>query len=265
MATRQERVADAYREGRTAWPDVALDLLAFTARTAALTDDNLAAHGTDIFLAVGCLTNDASALRHFDEELSRVVPAARRYCADADEVNELLQRVRIHLLVPSDDAPARIAVYDGRASLAAWLSVVTTRMALYLARGKRNAIEIPSEWFDVVSNLPTGQPELELVRTRYAEVFNQAWRAAARELTPRQRALLGLCFVECASIDTIAATYAVHRVTVWRWLEQAKQQLLAGTRAQLLRTLPDNAPGTESLLDLVHSQLDLGLSEFRVG
>jgi len=72
--------------------------------------------------------------------------------------------------------------------------------------------------------------------------------------------MLRMCFVEGASVDHIATTYAVHRVTVWRWLEDAKARVLVGMRVRLGELLPASDPGTGSLLALIGSQLELGLS-----
>ncbi len=255
-------VLRAFERGRQAWPAVTLSAAQFEVRARSIDEARLDAHAAELYLCAACAVHDPVALRELDGLLKRALPLARRYCPDPAAEQELLQRTRIHLLVPVADAAPRITIYDGRAALATWLGVCVTRMALYLARTARNSPEIATEWFDVVASLPTGQPELEAVRARYATLFNAAWRRAATTLTSRQRALLAMCFAEGCSIETIAATYAVHRVTVWRWLEQAKEALLTRTRELLLSELPADAPGTQSLLDLVGSQLDLGLSAF---
>jgi RNA polymerase sigma-70 factor (ECF subfamily) len=258
-----DSIGHAFRAGQAAWPGVGLDLDRFAERVAACSGAGLAAHGADLYLCAACAQHDPVALRYFDAQLARALPAARRYCPDRTAEQELLQRTRIHLLVVADGAAApRVALYDGRASLATWIGVCLTRMALYMARSARNSPEIATpEWSDVVASLPTGQPELEAVRAHYAELFQRAWRTAAAELTSRPRTLLAMCFVEGCSIETIATTYAVHRVTIWRWLEQAKQALLDRTRELLAEALPADAPGTKSLLDLVRSQIDLVLSQ----
>lgn len=265
MPPLSDAIGQAFRAGRAAWPGVALELDRFSDRADAIPADRLAAHGADLYLCAACVAQDPAALRHFDTQLARALPAARRYCPDPAAEAEVLQRVRIHLLVSEGSAPPRIALYDGRAALPTWLGVCVTRMALYLARSVRNAPEVASDWCDVIAALPTGQPELEAVRARYAALFSDAWRRAADELTARQRALLRMCFVEGSSVETIAAVYAVHRVTVWRWLEQAKQALLDRTRELLAEALPADAPGTQSLLELIGSQLDLGLSQLDPG
>jgi RNA polymerase sigma-70 factor (ECF subfamily) len=251
--------------GRAAWPDVTFDRARLASALAELGDrvppDE---HLGDLALAIASSGNDAAALRHLDRILAQTAGAVRRYDASEAFLADVLQRVRIHLLVADGTTRPRIHLYDGRASLRVWLGVCAVRTALYVLRGARNAKEQAQgdeDWADTIAALPTGQAELEEVRAKYAEVFNRAWRAACAALPPRQRAVLKMCFVEDCPIDTIAATYAVHRVTVWRWLEDAKKRLLEGTRERLGAELSVGAPGTYSLLEMVRSQLDLGLSQ----
>lgn len=261
----------AYRAGLAAWPGVGLSRDAFSAHVRGLraaghplmTAATAAAHGADLFLTAACARGDAAALRFFDGILRSGSGVLARYGTDAAWIDDVLQRVRIHLLVADADSgrPPRIGVYDGRASLRAWLSVCTVRMGLYVLRERRGAREITGEWSERIAELPVGHPELEAVRARYADVFAAAWRSTCAELPARQRAVLRMCFAEGHSIESVAAAYAVHRVTVWRWLEEAKKRLLDGTRARLSAALPADAPGTRSLLELVGSQLELGLSQ----
>lgn len=216
---------------------------------------------TDSDLAAAAAQGDPAALAQIETLIAETAPSLRRYDGNDAFVSEVLQRLRISMLVADGDAPPRIARYDGRASLRAWLGVCAMRMGLYVLRTKRNAREIATEWSDELDAIPSAHPELEAVRTRYAETFGAAWREACAGLPARQRAVLRMCFVEGAAIETIAATYGVHRVTVWRWLEDAKQRLLDGTRARLDEQLTPDDPGTQSLLALVRSKLDLGLSQ----
>ncbi|MEP6860729.1 MAG: sigma-70 family RNA polymerase sigma factor [Deltaproteobacteria bacterium] len=218
-------------------------------------------HASDLYLALGCALGDPNALQLFDAGiLADAARVIRRYDSNHAFVTEVMQRIRIHLLVGEAGEPPRIARFDGRASLRAWVGTCAVRMALYVMRGTRNANEIAVEWPDVIAELPTGHAELDAVRARYADAFRTAWRDACNQLTPRHRTILRMCFVENASVEQIATTYAVHRVTVWRWLEDAKTRVLAQTRARLGELIPTTDPGTASLLSLIGSQLDLGLS-----
>jgi RNA polymerase sigma-70 factor (ECF subfamily) len=250
----------AYAAGRAAHPGVELIPARFAAAVAERGTHEAVAHAADLFLAIAAGEGDPAAQREVERLLAEAAPSLRRYDASETFVAEVLQRVRIHLFVATPEAAARLARYDGRASLRAWLGVCLTRMGLYLLRTARNAREVPTEWADELVAVACDQPELEAVRARYADIFAAAWRAACATLPVRQRSLLRMCIVEGCTVEHAAATYQVHRVTVWRWLEDAKQKLLDGTRAELGERLAPDDPGTQSLLELVRSQLDLGLS-----
>ena len=58
----------------------------------------------------------------------------------------------------------------------------------------------------------------------------------------------------------IGSIYRVHRATASRWLVRAREALLDGVRRSLMDQLGANAAEVESILVLVHSQLDLSLS-----
>jgi len=253
-----EAVVDGiWAKGVAVWPKLFVDK--YAAR-GLVTVAHVPLHAADLYLAIGCALGDPIALQLFEDGiLTDAARAIRRYDSSHAFGAEVMQRIRIHLLVADRDVP-RIGRYDGRASLRAWVGTCAVRMALYVMRGVRNAKEIAIEWPDVIAELPTGQIELEAVRLRYADAFRTAWRDACARLTPRHRTMLRMCFVEGASVDHIATTYAVHRVTVWRWLENAKARVLVGIRVRLGELLPASDPGTGSLLALIGSQLELGLS-----
>jgi RNA polymerase sigma-70 factor (ECF subfamily) len=252
---------EVWRRGQAVWPTLSVDPAAAQPLLAALPSPIVEAHAADLYLALGCALGSATALQLFDAAvLGDAARAIRRYGTGVDFVAEVIQRVRIQLLVADGGEPPRIARYDGRASLRAWVGTCAVRMALYVMRGTRNAREITVDWPDLIAELPLGHAELDAVRTRYAAVFRVAWREACLQLSPRHRTVMRMAFVEGVPVDQIAATYAVHRVTVWRWLEDAKARVLTETRVRLGEQLPASDPGLASLLDLIGSQLDLGLS-----
>jgi RNA polymerase sigma-70 factor len=251
-------IDEIWRRGRAAWPNLFVDKQIIRP---SLPDTPTAQHAEDRYLVIGCASGDPIALQILEDTV--LAPAARtirRYDANQAFVDEVLQRVRIHLLVADPGQRQRILGYDGRAALRAWVGTCAVRMALYLMRGTRNLRESPLDWPDVIADLPTGHAELDEVRAKFAAAFREAWRESCAELAARHRAILRMSFVEGASIQHIAATYAVNRVTVWRWLEDAKTTVLDATRRRLRARLSAGDPSAASLLDLIGSQFELGLS-----
>jgi len=257
-----DAVRAAWEAGRAAWPDVAVELDRFTAHVAATTPEALGRHGADLYLACACAGGDPRALRVFDDEI--LVPAARavRTIDDAPAFgDEVCQRLRASLMV-GDGGRARIVDYAGRGPLRAWVGVAAVRHALMIRRGQQRQREVSSDedWTGKLTQASTGNPELDLVKRQHAEAFGAALRDAAAALELRLRAVLRMHFVDGLSIDEIGAAYGVHRATAARWIQRARDDLFAGTRARLTERLALSPTEVDRITALVQSQLDVSLS-----
>jgi RNA polymerase sigma-70 factor (ECF subfamily) len=113
-------------------------------------------------------------------------------------------------------------------------------------------------WSDALVHVSAADPELELLRRRYAPAFTAALRDAVASLEARLRTVLRMSFVDAMTIDDIGATYGVHRATAARWIQRACDDVLAQTRRLLAERVDLSA--TE-IAALVHSQLELSLSQ----
>src|SRR5690606_10599806 len=65
--------------------------------------------------------------------------------------------------------------------------------------------------------------------------------------------------VDGLNIDEIGAIYRVHRVTAFRWLEKAKEQLVARTLEILRGRLKVTSKELDSVLRMIRSQIHLSL------
>lgn len=88
-----------------------------------------------------------------------------------------------------------------------------------------------------------------------------ALREACLELPSRQRAVVRLAFVDGASADEIAAIYQVHRVTVWRWLQEAQELLRDGVRRRLRLAMSTDSLATDAMIAWVDDQVMLSLDQ----
>jgi RNA polymerase sigma-70 factor (ECF subfamily) len=135
--------------------------------------------------------------------------------------------------------------------------VVTLRIAANRRRGDR-----PHASLDDVGSaelLPAVDPELAIIKSRYRPSFDQALRAAFAGLTPRERLLFRMHFLDGLNIDRIGVVFGVHRATVARWIAAARDGLLDRVMRELgerLRLGPDELG---SLLAVVRSGLDVSL------
>ena len=80
------------------------------------------------------------------------------------------------------------------------------------------------------------------------------------QLSPRDRAILRLHVVEGVSIEKIAASYGVHRVTVARWVWTAGETLLDGLRATVPGEVRDRPAEFDSMARMARSQLSIDLA-----
>ena len=203
---------------------------------------------------------DAAAIAAFDRSYVRVIERAVAAAgATPAETVELVQIVRVRLLVkkPGAAQPA-IASFSGRSSLASWIKVIATREAARLLERDRREPQADEE--QLARELGAGDtPELAHLKQKYREDFRAAFADAVAALPHRDRLLLRQSVLDGLGIDALAAQHGVHRATAARWVAAAREAVVTGTRAAFrarIRVAPDEL---ESVLRLIHSQLDLSL------
>lgn len=232
-------LATALADARAVWPDFALSASDFAAHVVArLPDDTapLAALGavraSELYLALACARGEAPALRAFEAlygaELTRAATRAR-----AAEAADVVQLVRERLFA---GAAPRIAEFAGQGSLAGWLRVTVTRLAVDLARKKSERPAADGAVQSLAVPAPD-DPEVAYLRRLYGEEFRAAFELAVTDLTPAERNVLRWYHVQGLSIDQIAATRGGHRATAARQVQRAREALLQAVRARLAARL----------------------------
>jgi RNA polymerase sigma-70 factor (ECF subfamily) len=93
----------------------------------------------------------------------------------------------------------------------------------------------------------------------YRRPFETAFRDAIQTLPDRERTLLRQHFLDGVSIHELSTLYRVHRATIGRWLERARDAVLESTRAHLMDRLDVPSAEIESILRLVLSKLEISL------
>jgi RNA polymerase sigma-70 factor (ECF subfamily) len=208
-------------------------------------------HVNDLYLAWACGRLDPAALAIFEQEhMHRVRTLARG--SDADE---LMQRVRVRLLACENAAGPRILQYSGRGPLAAWVRMVAARLAIDASRAGRTRDE-RRDFGD--ANSPP-DPELDFLKARYAGAFHAALERALCSLSPKERTLLRLCYVDDAGPSAVAAMYNVSARTVQRWLADVRACVLERTRTHLMDALAVRGPELDSLFELMKSRMHVTL------
>lgn len=245
---------------RAAWPALELPFEAFAARLTALTAGLDPAHARqlfleDLYLAWACAAGVRGAHEAFERavmtQLPRHLARFRRGPTFEDDVTEL---VRERLLV--GDAP-RIGQYGGRGPLAAWVRVTAIRIALDWLRGEGSR---PEDGLDAMLPPLAAAPDLEVLKQRYREGFQNAIDQALEGLSPRQRRLLRMHHVDRFTLDRLATMYGVHRASVARWLAEAREQVVRETHRLLGERFALSPSEVDDVVALINSQLALSVT-----
>ena len=200
----------------------------------------------EMLLAAACLAGESAALAELDRTALQPAAAhARASGFPAALVDDAVQTARMRLVL--GDAPI-LATYRGRGSLAAFVRTVVLRIAIDLRRRDR---ETPEDHIEDVLAASHPDPELDYMRTQYADVLRDSLRTAWQQLSPHERFILGLQLHERLDLDAIAKLYQIHRATAYRRAATARAALLAKTREVIANRLGAGDTTVDSLLRIV--------------
>jgi RNA polymerase sigma-70 factor (ECF subfamily) len=274
MVDLQRRLWNLVAEGRGAWPDLHVEpaaLAVFVARQLDADGDLADAldglRPADLYLACACACGDTAAIGAFDKAYMREVDIAlARMRIGPPRASDVKQLVRQRLFVGSEPLTVgghrftgKITEYAGRGDLRRWVRSVAVRTCLNeLRRGKH---EVLTDDDQLIAQHTVGgdDPELEYMKRTYAAEFKTAFAEALAGLGPREQTLLRYHHVDGLNIDEIGAIYRVHRVTAFRWLEKAKEQLVQRTLELLRGRLKVTPRELDSVLRMIRSQIHLSL------
>lgn len=243
----------AFRAGREAWPSVKLPPEEF----ARFVEGKELSHAADLYLACACASGLPEALQAFDAAFLQRPAALLGAARDAAALGpEVAQELREKLFSARPGKPPRIADYTGRGPLLGWLRVAAARAASNLRRSDDVRARVAEAAPALVA---AADPELQLLKARSRGAFEQALRAAFRNLTAEERNLLRLRFLDGLNIDKLAAIFQVHRATAARRLQAARARVLEETLNGLRAALKLPEAELEELFGLVQSRLDVSL------
>jgi RNA polymerase sigma-70 factor (ECF subfamily) len=253
--------------GRQAWPNIPLEAETFATYLGARAPADVAPavwlarlRAGDLFLACACAEGVPAAISAFEVALLGETNVYLRNLRPTPElVEETKQELRDKLFVGGPGRRPKIRQYSGEGALGGWVRVVALRTALNLLNSAR-AGRLGDDADEMVRAIvPTGDPELELLRASYRDAFADAFRAAIARLPRRERAALRFAFVEGLTPARIAQMYGVHRTTVMRWIEGAQARILAATRSLLAERLDISPSECDELIALVKSRIEITL------
>ncbi len=254
-----------------AWPDVRVDDLAFirylAARTQATTDvlDELASlDAGGLYLACACRSGDAHAIERF---MSTMGPHVDRALANmrvgTPEREDVLSRLQqICFFGGGPGAAPIVGTYTGRGSLRNWARSVGVKQALAIRHKDRKLVALDEESLERCAD--PADPEVAYLRDFYLEEFQAALGRAVRAVPRRERNLLRQHYLDGMSLEAVARVHRVHRATAARWLADAREQVLRGTREELGDALRLSPSELESVLAFVRRQSSFGANMVHV-
>jgi RNA polymerase sigma-70 factor len=249
-----ELASAALAAAHAAWPDLGVADAAFLDHLEQCAGDRVT-EDLDfgaIYLGLGCIQGDARALAAFEATYLVDLPRwLARVTSDAALVDEVKQQLRIKLFVGDRPTIARYV----RGSLAPWLRVVATRLAIDLLRQRERPIAEPELELDSLA----ATADHALVVAEYRAPVEAAFSAALAALDPVDRAMLRLCFVDGVGLEGIGRIYQLSKSAVSRRLSRCRAMLLADVKARLNASLGIAPTELHSLLEQVRSTLHLSL------
>jgi RNA polymerase sigma-70 factor (ECF subfamily) len=180
-------------------------------------------HAEDLYLAAACAHNSAPAwsllAAVYNDHIDRVSHAV---CSTHQEARELASSVLAHLFFRDREGQTRIASYDGRSSLATWLSTIIRHQAINQRQLKSNEAEPLDSLIGIPNPKAVSALEAVLFQSKYGEAITDSLKWAARQLSERERLVLALRFEDEMLATEIAKMLHVHPAQITRTVKQAE-------------------------------------------
>jgi len=200
----------------------------------------------DLYLACAVLAGVPAAVAALDRQLTTELPSViRTIDPSPDAIDDVIQLLREKLLVPRNGT-RRLDSYSGHGPLGAWLRVSALRLALSRRR-RRHPEPRPDDEREAILDLAPNA-ELKVLSRELGADLRAALRNAVEAQPARTRAILRLYYADGHGVEDIGRIYNVHASTVSRWLDKARGDILAQTRADLIERLHTPASQIDSLL-----------------
>ncbi len=263
----QARLLAMLEAARQAWPRFSLTQEQFVRAVAERSPAAAAGeldrlHATDLYLACACAEGDPLAIAELERLHLKPLPALLvRKGTSADVADEVVQALRERLLVEGKDGARKIAAYDGRGPLAAWIRVAATRAVGNHRRDEENRAQLLREQGAPDGAQALGQldPELALIQARYGPAFRGAIADAFAALEGEERAALQLYFQHGMNLDAIARALGLSRATAGRRMLAGRTRVLEETLRLLGERIACTPEELKSLLGVVRSKLEVSL------
>jgi len=251
----------AFETGRAAWPQIDLPqerFIAFAQARAATWQGN-PERAADLYLACACIERIPAAVAEFMSTFGERIPQyLKRLARNPDMVSEVRQVLITRCIVGDEGRPPALTTYSATGSLEGWLRATAVREALALNRqSDRTTGDVEAA---LEARMPWVDREISLFKQIYREPVSRAFASACAKLDPQDRALLRLHYVDAVTTAALATMFNISRATLIRRLADARQALVGAVKSELRAAAGVADKDFDSVLRLVHSQIDLRLS-----
>lgn len=269
LASLEEALEEILGEAHLTWPTLQLDsedFFPFLAQKvpshAHSIEDLQALFTSHLYLSCACLQNNPAALKAFEDNyLMNLEPQLQKISNQQGWMEEVKQVVREKLFVAQGEKDPKIASYAGTGDLRSWVRAVAVRDAFGYFRKNKKEVTLEDGMLAQLSSGSDNQ-ELSYLKQMYHKQFRKVFLEAMATLSERERNLLRLSYLDGLNIDKVGKIYNVHRATVARWLQKAREALLQTTRTLLIQELEISQESYESIMVMLHSQLDASIQRF---
>jgi RNA polymerase sigma-70 factor len=191
-----------------------------------LVDFLQALHTNDLYLTLACAQGSDAAWRRFQTIYQHhIYETALFLCPHRTQADELANSLMGHLFIKDASGRPRIASYDGRVALTAWLWAVIGHKALDERQLKHHHFKRLDLLADRPDCASQWNAESRLRTTRHAQKILVACKSAVASLSAQERSFLLLHYQEELSSREIAQLFEMSKTNVNYHLKQARQKL----------------------------------------
>ena len=218
-------------------------------------------------LAFDCMRGDETAVCELKGLLETAAATVGRDLVPDDDLRaELCQQTYVLLLYGgARHQRGYLLTYGGRAPLQAWLRTALVRQGVAQKRRREKEMPLDAAMDDLAADQSFMNPELELLKQKYARKFRVAFRQSLASLSARDRLVLRHHLIDRLTAEQIARRFRVHRVTVARWMQSIRQALLERTTSHLRTMLQKDADELDVVFGLIESRIYTSFAGLRSG
>lgn len=190
-------------------------------------------HTDDLYLSVACGKPTDVAWERFIGLYQAFIGKVARAVSSTDEAaHAIANRINGHIFLPDGSGCSRIASYEGRSSLATWLSAIINNLAVE-EQSRCNRLEQLEGSLEILGYAVPHGIDAYLRAVKYGSVVSDSLAVASETLSKQERLILALRYEDGLQGYEIARILGVHPSTITRRLQLVYAKLLVKTISTL--------------------------------